>query len=208
MKILLLGASGRLGRHVADGLLGRGHNVRAFIHNQNGFASHRDLTIFQGDVHDANAVGEAIHDVDAVISALGSAAAPVKDVASSGIRNLVSGLLTSAPRRVISVTGSGAQRDRERASPHPHLQVRHEQLMRIIPELVVDGEKHLRLLESSRLDWVVIRAPPMHGEPSPNYVLSSEPPPPETVSSYLAVTTAIMDQLTSDKWCRSAPFVW
>lgn len=208
MRILVLGASGRLGRHIVDGLLGRGHSVRAFTHNENVLSSHEELELFQGDVHDAAAVGEAVHGVDAVVSTLGSAAAPVKDVASSAIQNLMPAMAACRVQRIVSVTGSAAWQDQERASPHPHLLARRERLMQVIPELVIDGEKHMSLLENSGLDWTVVRAPQMQSEPSSSYVLSAQPPSPQTISSYLAVATAMIDQLDLDEWVGVAPFVW
>ena len=190
------------------GLLDRGHSVRAFIHNENVLASHGELELFQGDVHAAAAASEAVRGVDAVVSALGSAAAPVKDVTSSAIQNLMSAMAACRIRRIVSATGSAAWRDQERASPHPHLLARREQLMRVIPELVIDGEKHMSLLENSGLDWTVVRAPLMQGGPSCKYVLAVEPPSPQTTSTYLAVATAMIDQLVLDEWVGAAPFVW
>jgi putative NADH-flavin reductase len=208
MRILVLGASGRLGRHIVDGLLDRGHSVRAFIHNENVLASHGALEVFQGDVHDPAAISEAVRGVGAVVSALGSAAAPIKDIASSAIKNLMPAMAASGVRRIVSATGSAAWREQERASPHPYLLARRERLMQVIPELVIDGEKHMSLLEDSGLDWIVVRAPQMQGDPSRNYVLSPEPPSPYTISSYLAVATAMVDQLVLDEWVGAAPFVW
>ncbi|CAH1664744.1 NAD(P)-dependent oxidoreductase [Chelatococcus asaccharovorans] len=208
MRILVLGASGRLGRHVVSGLLDRGHSVRAFIHNENVLAAHAELELFRGDAHADTAVSEAVCGVDAVVSTLGSAAAPVKDVASSAIQNLMPAMAASGLRRIVSATGSAAWRDHERASPHPYLLARREQLMRVIPELVADGEKHMSLLENSALDWTVIRAPLMQSGAVSNYVLSAEPPSPQTTSTYLAVATAMIDQLDLDAWMGAAPFVW
>ncbi len=208
MRILVLGASGRLGRHIVSGLLDRGHVVRAFIHHENVLASHGELELFQGDIHDGAAVGEAVRGVDAVVAALGSAAAPVKDVASSAIQNLIPPMAAFGIRRIVSATGSAAWRDQERVSPHPYLLARREQLMRVIPELVADGEKHMSLLENSGLDWTIVRAPLMQGGAVSNYVLSVEPPSPQTTSTYLAVATAMIDQLDLDAWIGAAPFVW
>lgn len=79
--------------------------------------------------------------------------------------------------------------------------------MRVIPELVIDGEEHMRALEDSELDWTVIRAPLMQGEFNGNYTLSLDPPPVHTISSYAAVAAAMIDQLASDEWFAAAPFV-
>ena len=205
-SVLVLGASGRLGRQIVDGLLRRGHSVRAFIHNDNVLASHNQLELFRGDVQDGAGVANAIQGVNAVVSALSSAAAPLKHVTSSAMRHVVPAMTASGIRRIVSVTGSAACRDRERNSPHPYLRARREQLMRVIPELVIDGEEHMRILENSRLGWTVIRAPLMQGEFAGNYTLSLDPPPTQTISSYVAVATAMIDQLASDVWLGAAPF--
>jgi putative NADH-flavin reductase len=207
MKILVLGASGRLGRNVVTGLLGQGNQVRAFIHSENLLVPHSELELIHGDVHDRIVVEDAVRGVDAVIATLGSATSPLKDVSSSAMRNLIPAMTLSGIRRIVSVTGSAAWREGEQDSPHPHLRARREQLMRAIPELVLDGEKHIRLLENSELHWTVIRAPMLQGEPKRSYLLSVEPPPPSTLSSYLAAATAVVDQLKSDKWIYAAPFV-
>lgn len=207
MKVLVLGASGRLGRHIVCGLLGRGHSVLAFIHSNNVLASHSQFEVFRGDVQDGVGVGAAIQGVDGVVSALSSAAAPPKRVTSNAMRHVIPAMTASGVRRIVSVTGSAACRDNERKSPHPFLHARREQLMRVIPELVIDGEEHMRALEDSELDWTVIRAPLMQGEFNGNYTLSLDPPPVHTTSSYAGVATAMIDQLASDEWLAAAPFV-
>jgi putative NADH-flavin reductase len=83
MKDLVLGASGRLGRHVVNNRIDRGEQVRAFIHHQNLLASHHLLELVRGDVHDSADLENAVRGVDTLIATLGSASAPVKDVSSS-----------------------------------------------------------------------------------------------------------------------------
>ncbi|MCK1667723.1 NAD(P)H-binding protein [Bradyrhizobium sp. 153] len=207
-SVLVLGASGRLGRRIVDGLLGHRHRVRAFIHRDNVLDSHIGLELFRGDVYDGEAVSNALRGVDAVISALGSAAAPLKNVTSTAMQHLVPAMAASGIRRIVSATGSAAWRDQERSAPHPHLRARREQLMQVIPELVIDGEKHMRILESSGLDWTVLRVPLMQGEAATDYTLALDPPPPQTISSYLAIATAMIDQVASDEWVEAAPFAY
>jgi putative NADH-flavin reductase len=208
MKILILGAGGRLGQHIVADLLDRGHQVRAFVHRNNPLSAHVNLELFQGDIHDGAAIVEAVSGIDAVASALGSAEAPVKDISSSAMHHLVPAMDSRGIARIVSSTGSAACTDAERTSPHPHLRARIDQMMRFNPELVLDGEEHMRLLTVSGLDWTVVRAPPMRGESGVAYALSLTPPSPGTVSSYRAVATAMVDLVLSQNWSKVAPFVW
>ena len=61
MKIVVFGASGRMGIKVVEQALEAGHLVTAFLRTPSKIAiQHPNLTLFQGDVLDAAAVENAI----------------------------------------------------------------------------------------------------------------------------------------------------
>lgn len=207
MKVVVLGASGRLGRHIVEGLLTRGHHVRAFIHTNNVLAKRAHLEILRGDIHDENRVSESVDGVDVVLASLGSWGSPVQDIASCGMTHLVPAMKIRKIRRIVSVTGSAAYDEGEADSPHPYLHQRHEGMLRGAPGLLLDGEKHLAILRRSGLDWTVVRAPVMQDGPRTRYTMTCDPPPPWTTIPYRATATAMIDLAESNAWPQRAPFI-
>ena len=73
MRILVLGASGSIGRLLVTQALARGHAVTALVREPARLPlAHVDLRTLTGSVLDADSLEEAIEGQDAVISALGS----------------------------------------------------------------------------------------------------------------------------------------
>lgn len=95
MRILLTGAAGFIGRHVMDGLLARGHEVRAFdslrsdVHRSDApWDVPEGVERRIGDVRDPAALGQAMAGVDAVVHlaakvGLGVAVSDMPDYVSS-----------------------------------------------------------------------------------------------------------------------------
>lgn len=72
MKLTVFGATGGVGRHVVTQALERGDHVTAYVRNAAKLdITHPDLTVVAGELTDREAVGRAVGDADAVISALG-----------------------------------------------------------------------------------------------------------------------------------------
>jgi nucleoside-diphosphate-sugar epimerase len=74
MKVLVTGASGFLGSHVAELLSARGTQVRALVRktsNRRHLETLRNVELFEGGVEEPDRVREAIDGVDAVIHAAG-----------------------------------------------------------------------------------------------------------------------------------------
>ncbi|WP_437810055.1 NAD(P)-dependent oxidoreductase [Sorangium sp. So ce1078] len=72
MRLLVLGATGRTGKHLLDLGLARGHHVTAFVRSPQKIAR-RDgaLTVVQGDPLQVDQLARALAGHDAVLSALG-----------------------------------------------------------------------------------------------------------------------------------------
>ena len=70
MKVLVIGAAGRTGRHAVRMLLERGDNLTAFVRNPSAITERSDrLRVFHGDARDSAAINRAVQSQDAVLSA-------------------------------------------------------------------------------------------------------------------------------------------
>lgn len=71
MKVLVTGASGFLGSHIAEQLAAAGHDVRALLRltSSRRFLAHFPHTVTVGDVTDPKSLQAAVEDVDAVVHA-------------------------------------------------------------------------------------------------------------------------------------------
>lgn len=94
-NVLILGASGHIGKLVADELVDSGHRVRLFVRSRNKIDAPIDREVFEGDAHDENDLYRAMEGIDIVFSNLGSygmksfATAVVSAMKQRGIRRLL-----------------------------------------------------------------------------------------------------------------------
>lgn len=95
--ILVTGATGRVGRHVVDGLRAAGVSVRALVRTPERAGLPRDVELIQGDINDPSAVQRAADGVDAAFLLWPSFSA---DGAAAVVREL--------PRRVVYLSSLNA----------------------------------------------------------------------------------------------------
>jgi uncharacterized protein len=112
MKIVVFGATGNVGRRVADEALRRGHEVVGVVRDPAAAQSPDPrVRLVQGDATDAASVAAAARGADAVVSAISprpnarGLAAPSL-VANS--RALIAGLRQAGVKRVLYVGGAGS----------------------------------------------------------------------------------------------------
>ena len=129
-KVLVIGASGFVGRRLARALLQDGHAVRCLARTP---AKVADLAaagceVVQGDMCDADAVLRALDSMDAVYVAVHTlspqpASAPDQgfmDVETAGLRNIAAACLATGARRLIYLTSLGT----DASSPYVWLRER------------------------------------------------------------------------------------
>jgi NADPH:quinone reductase-like Zn-dependent oxidoreductase len=76
MRVLIIGATGRIGRFATLRALDAGHDVRALVRDTEDADVPEVVAVRAGDLRDPAAVMNALTDVDAVISAVGVRATP------------------------------------------------------------------------------------------------------------------------------------
>lgn len=206
--IAVLGAGGRLGRHVVAEALARGHTVHAAVHQANPLSPHPRLELRPADVHHQSAVLAALRGAELVISCLGSAAAGTADIQAAGARNLVTAMDVLALPRLVSVTGSGARLPGEQLTPGHR--IKRQQMLSCAPALLADGDRHLATIAASDLAWTVIRVPRMTRQGGTSrYTIQPAAPHPGATAAYTGAARAMVDLATGGDpgWMRAAPFV-
>ncbi|GAA3660509.1 SDR family oxidoreductase [Nonomuraea antimicrobica] len=149
MKILVIGAAGRTGRHVVAQGIERGHEITASARHPDQL---RDLPgavgVHHGDAHDLDAVRKAVQGQDAVIAAVGGsliASTLITAMRESGVTRLVMTSSRSVP------------------ATRPRLAVTLAWLF--LRAVYVDLARAEGMLQVSGLDWTIARGTMLNDKP-------------------------------------------
>lgn len=206
MKIVVFGASGRVGQLIVKKLLANGHVVRAVVHSHNPFSANGKLEVIKGDVHSAENVQAAVKDCGAVVCALSSWGTSTKDIQVAAMTNIIPAMKAEGISRIVSVTGTGVI---DANDPPSWLARLGRVFIRLVSRQVFDdGEKHLALLNQSSLDWTVVRSPVMKQKGKAGYfTLSNKAPAPWATVARDDVAQAMVDSVANSRWTRQAPYI-
>lgn len=157
-KLLVIGASGGIGRQVVQQALARGHEVRAMARS----ASKLDiddprLEKRDGDALKPDDVASALAGVDVVVQTLGVPLRPgtiVKqvDLFSKATKILLAAMKDAGVRRLLCVTGFGAGDSGERVGRLQRIPFRF-----VFGRIYDDKGIQESLIKASGLDWVIAR---------------------------------------------------
>lgn len=115
MKILIVGATGSIGRHVVEMAINKGHHAKALIRNsQKRKLLPENIDVVYGDVSVSETLSRISNDIDAVIFTLGSdglGRIGARAVDYGGVRNVLK-MLKQRAVRVVLMTAIGVT-DRE-----------------------------------------------------------------------------------------------
>ncbi|HEX8182700.1 MAG TPA: NAD(P)H-binding protein [Candidatus Saccharimonadales bacterium] len=206
MKIVIFGASGKVGRQVAQEALKRGHDITVFVHHTPP-SDDPHLRIIRGDVHDKASIEQALDGQDAVICTLGSWGTKQKDILSSAMHSIVPAMEQRGIHRIVSLTGNVAAAPNEKLS-FAFIAAR-TVLGKLAPKILRDSENHIAQLAASQLDWTVVRSPVMVPHGSPTYALKHTGSLLSATVNRTAVAYSLIDLLesTSTEWHRQAPYI-
>ncbi len=159
MKLLILGASGKIGHLVTESALARGHSVTALVLDATklGKLTQDKLKVIEGDATNQAVIDKAVRGVDAIISVLGHNRFTTIEMQSNAMRSITSAMHKHKVSRIVSLTGTGVYTEGDA----PNLLDRGltALLMFVDTKRIQDGIKHVEVLKDSDLDWVVLRTP-------------------------------------------------
>ncbi len=206
MKITVFGASGKVGRIVVDLLQADNHDLTLFIHTHNPFTENNNLKIVHGDINSSKDIDLALNNSDLVISTLGSWGTKNKNVLSTSMNQIIPALKRNNIKRIISLTGADARCSADKSSLISS--VSHLIFGILVRKILIDGEKHIKLLEDSGLDFTIIRSPVMtKGGQKKSYKLNLEYAKPWETIGRNNVAEALVAQINETKYVQLSPFI-
>jgi uncharacterized protein YbjT (DUF2867 family) len=150
MDIAVLGASGRLGRHLVSTALGRGHSVRALTRDPARIRHFNEaLTVFRGDAVRGSGLGELLDGCRRIVWAM-----QPSDPARA-MRNLLSEIGGRSIERLVFLSWVGVGDTASQAQRTPELL--DKLLPRVRARMIHRVDEAEELLRSAGLPYVLLR---------------------------------------------------
>ncbi len=207
MKILVLGATGATGRLIVEKAVAEGHEVVALIRSKAKAADLVGANLIEGDARDPAALTRAIAGCDAVISALGTAMSPFREVTllSTATSPLIGVMEQQNIKRFVCITGLGAGDSRG----HGGFFFDRLLLPLMLRKVYQDKDRQEDAIRASALDWTIVRPTVLNDKPARGGITAST-----DLSGIHGGTIArsdvaqfVVEQLTADTWLRKAPLI-
>lgn len=207
MKILVLGATGATGRLIVAKAIAEGHNVVALVRSK---AKAEELTgaeLIEGDARDAAALTRAIAGCDTVVSSLGTAMSPFREVTllSTATRALVGVMERQDIRRLVCITGLGAGDSRG----HGGFFFDRLLLPLMLRKVYEDKDRQEDAIRGSTLDWTIVRPMVLNDKPPRGRIkaLTDLSGVHGGTIARADVADFVVQQLTADTWLRKSPLI-
>lgn len=156
-KIAIIGANGKAGKYLIKQALQEGYFVRILTRSPDKIEiSHQHLEIIQGDARDVFTIRRLLQDCKAVINTVGQ---PKKEsyIFSSVTNHVLEVMKKYNIKRYILVSGGSldVQGDKKR-----FVNRLGAKLFRLfLPKMMDDKYKELQMIQSSDVDWTIVRLP-------------------------------------------------
>ncbi len=207
MKILVLGATGATGRLIVGKAVAKGYEVVALVRSKAKATDLAGAELVEGDARDPAALTRSIAGCDAVISSLGTAMSPFKEVTllSTATRALVGVMAEQNIRRLVCITGLGAGDSRG----HGGFFFDRLFLPLMLRKVYEDKNRQEDAIRASTLDWTIVRPTVLNDKPAQGHIKALT-----DLSGVHGGTIArsdvaefVVQQLAIDTWLRKAPLI-
>lgn len=204
MKITVFGATSATGKLLVEKALHAGHEVMAFVRESPKLGiQHEKLSMVTGDALNSAQVENAVQGCDAVLSALGPKGKPAV-MAAESTQNIVKAMEKHAVKRlvVVSVAGISVPQDKRGFDPVAGL------IKLLLKSVFQDRENQLKILETSKVEWVAVRVPRLTDDAGTGSVTAFFGKPSPTMKVTRSdLADFMLKQLTTNEWLRQAPMV-
>jgi uncharacterized protein YbjT (DUF2867 family) len=207
MRVLVLGATGGTGREIVREAGAQGHQVVALVRSKTKAADLRGAELAEGDARDEQALSGALDGCAGVISSLGTAISPFREVTllSVATRALVKAMERRNVQRLVCITGLGAGDSRG----HGGLLFDSLIFPLLLRKVYTDKNRQEDIVRASGLDWVLVRPVVLNDKPARGAVRAltdlRDVRGGEVARSDVA--KFVVQQLTDDIWLRRAPLI-
>lgn len=206
MKVLVLGASGRLGRRIVAEACAHGWTVRAQTRDAARIAPAEGVEVMVADPTDAPRMSEIVAGCDAVVFALGVDRIGATTLFSDATHGVIGAMARHGVRRLVAVTGVGAGETRGHGGWFYD---------RVIFPLFTrrryaDKERQEALIRASGLDWVIVRPAPFAAKPGDAPLETHVAVSPDLRLTAITLDEAArftVEQVASDAFLGQAVFV-
>lgn len=201
MKLAILGATGKTGRHLVALALAAGHSVRALVRDPAKLElAHEQLEPVQGDATDEAAVRRVVEGCDAVVSALGPTPSRA-DICGTAARHVVA----AGVKRYVAVSGAGIDVPGDQKDLPGKLV---SLLVKVVsPAVFADKVTEHRVLAESGVAWTLVRAPRLVDRPPTGTPKTRLDRTPGTWVSRADLAAFALACVGDDATIRKAPFV-
>jgi uncharacterized protein YbjT (DUF2867 family) len=163
--------------------------------------------LVEGDARDAAALTRAVAGCDAVVSSLGTAMSPFREVTmlSTATRALVGVMAKQNIRRLVCITGIGAGDSRG----HGGFFYDRLFLPLMLRKVYEDKDRQEVAIRASTLDWIIVRPTALNDKPARGHIraLADLSGVHGGTIARADVADFVVQQLTADIWLRKAPLI-
>jgi putative NADH-flavin reductase len=162
-KILVLGATGGTGRLIVRQAVARNYDVTVLTRSAAKAGGLEGAKLIVGDARDEIVMRQAFQGRDAVVSALGTPASPLREVTllSTATRALVSAMKAEQVSRLICITGIGAGD----SAGHGGFLFDRVIFPLLLRNVYADKNRQEAIVRASGLDWVLVRPSVLNDKP-------------------------------------------
>ena len=215
MKFLLLGATGRTGKHILDLALHRGHVVQALVRKKSKLnISHPSLVLTEGDPLDKASLIYSMKSCEAIVSALNisrvtdwpwSKLRTPKNLLSSVTKNIIELAPQHGISRCVFISAWGVAETRSDIPGWFRWFIDHSNIR--YPYL--DHERSEELLQQSSLNYTAVRPAGLINSKKEREIIVSlnHAPKPKLIISRRNLARFVLEVLEKDLYLRQMPAV-